>query len=135
MAIEFPDISFLAEQNPAQYMELLNAMQQIETWTEQEAAAYYVQQMAQIGAEYEVLPNALGHTYINTGTRIAGGYNSPLSSTTQSALELAQDAYDYEVLDVNGSVIYKGTMGAMKTTQGVNPAYQSTSLLSLDVGL
>lgn len=135
MAIEFPDISFLAEQNPTQYMELLNAMQQIETWTEQEAAAYYTQQMAQIGSEYEVLPNALGHTYINTGTRIAGGYNSPISSTTESALELARDAYDYEVLDVNGSVIYKGNMGVMKTTQGVNPAYQSTSLMSMDVGI
>ena len=135
MAIEFPDFSYLAEENPAQYMEILNALQHIEQKTEADMAAYYAQQMAKMGADYEVLPNPAGHVYIDTGTRIAGGYNSPISSSTQNALELAHDAYDYEVLDVNGSSIYKSNMGSMKTTSQGNPAYQSTSILSMDVGI
>lgn len=133
MAFLFEDFSYLAEQNPAQYYELLNAMKQIETKLEMEAQ--FAQNMAKY-ADYEILPNAAGHTFINTGTRIAGEYVGPVSSSTETALELATEAYDYEVLGADGQVLYRANMGGLKTagTGGAPDVYETTPLLSMDLG-
>lgn len=132
MSILYPDISWLAEENPAQYYELMNAFQQMNTQLELEVK--FAESMAKY-ADYEVIPNvAQGHTFINAGTRLAGEYMGPVSSSTETALELATDAFDYEVLDVNGQILYRGNMGALKTA-GSGAAYQSTSLLAMDVGV
>lgn len=131
MALMFEQFEFLAEQNPAQYMELMNALQQ--TYTKLEMEAAFAENMAKY-AEYEVIPNAAGHTFINTGTRIAGEYLGPVSSSTETALELATEAYDYEVLGADGQILYRANMGAMKDAAATKP-YQSASLLSLDVGV
>lgn len=139
MAILFEGFEYLAEENPAQYAELLNAFQQISSKIELEAQyaenlAKYSDYLSQY-ADYQVLPNGqVGHTFINTGTRIAGEYLGPVSSSTETALELATEAYDYEVIGANGQILYRSNMGAMETAVGSN-SYQATSLLSLDVGV
>lgn len=132
MALTFGDFSALAEQNPAQYMELMNALQQ--TYSRMELEAQFAENMAKYYDYAEVIPNEVGHTFIDTGTRIAGEYMGPVSSSTETALELATEAYDYEVLSAEGQVLYRANMGAMET--GVETGvYQSASLLSLDVGV
>lgn len=133
MAILIPDFS-LEGLNEAQALEVLNALQHIyDTQADLEAAA---NQGIQQFAEYDVWTTQQGHTFINTGTRLAGEYMGPTVSSTETALELAQDAYDASVLDAQGNVIYKynAAQGAMGGAGGAAGA-QATSLLALDVGM
>lgn len=133
MALMFEQFEYLAEQNPAQYMEIVNALQQ--TYSRIELEQAFAENMAKYYyAEPISSPYAAGHTFINTGTRIAGEYLGPVSSSTETALELATEAYDYEVIGANGQVLYRANMGALKTVSETQP-YQATSLLSLDVGV
>lgn len=132
MSFELSQFDYLAEENPAQYLELMNALQQTYSRIELEEA---FSKNINNYADYDVLfGTPQGHTFINTGTRIAGAYEGPLASSTETALELAQDAYDYEILSSQGDVIYRANMGAMKDASAAKP-YQSASLLSLDLGV
>lgn len=134
MALTLGDFSALAEQNPAQYTELMNALQQ--TYDRIELEAKFAENIEKYYTEVEILPDpyAAGHTFIDTGTRLAGPYMGPVSSSTETALELATEAYDYEVIGADGQILYRANMGAMKDSAAAKP-YQSASLLSLDVGV
>lgn len=133
MAVLIPDFS-LEGLNEAQALEVLNALQHIyDTQAELEVVA---NQGIQQFADYEVWTTEQGHTFINTGTRLAGEYTGPTVSSTETALEIAQDAYDAAVLDAQGNVLYRynSAQGAMGGVGGAAGA-QATSLLSLDVGM
>lgn len=133
MAVLIPDFS-LEGLNEAQTLEVLNALQHIYN-TQGDLDAAINQGMQQF-ADYDVWSTPQGHTFINTGTRLAGEYTGPTVSSTETALELAQDAYDASVLDAQGNVIYKynTAQGAMGASGGAAGG-QAASLLSLDVGM
>lgn len=134
MAIYIPDFA-LEGLNEAQTLEVLNALQHI--YNTQSDLQGAINQSVEQFADYEILSTPQGHTFINTGTRLMGEYTGPAVSTTETALEIAHDAYDASVLDAQGNVLYRYTtaQGAMGAEAGATSAAQATSLLSLDIGL
>lgn len=137
MAIHIPEY-FFEEMTDAQANEMFGVLKSLERLFTKEEAELLIQQTTDKFVDYEILETQAGHTFINTGTRIAGEYIGPAASTTETALELAQDAYDAAVLDAKGNVIYKystgqGAMGV--EVAGGTTKYQATSLMSLDLGM
>lgn len=134
MAIYIPDFA-LEGLNEAQTLEVLNALQHI--YNTQSDLQGAINQSVEQFADYEIFSTPQGHTFINTGTRLMGEYTGPTVSTTETALEIAHDAYDASVLDAQGNVLYRYTtaQGAMGAEAGATSAAQATSLLSLDLGL
>ena len=139
MAIFIPDYAFEG-MTEAQAQEILGVLGSLEELLTKEETELLFQQTAQkfAEAEYEVLSDPIGHVYLDTGTKLAGEYIGPAASTTETALEIAQEAYDAAVLDKNGSVIYRYSTG--QGAMGVNAAgqatkYQTTALMSLDLGM
>lgn len=139
MAIFIPD--FATENlTPEQLAEVLGVFKSLENLlAEQEAQALYQETAAKFAeAEIEILPDPVGHVYLNTGTKLAGEYINPTISATQTAAEVAEEVYDAAVLDKYGNVIYKystgqGAMGVHEAGQATK--YQATSLMSLDLGM
>ena len=139
MAIFIPD--FATENlTPEQLAEVLGVFKSLENLlTEQEAQALYQETAAKFAeAEIEILPDPIGHVYLDTGTKLAGEYINPTISATQTAAEVAEEVYDAAVLDKYGNVIYKystgqGAMGVHEAGQATK--YQATSLMSLDLGM
>lgn len=139
MAIFVPDYTFDG-MTAEQAQEILGVLGSLEQLLTKEETELLFQQTAQKFAEadIEILPDPIGHVYLDTGTKLAGEYIGPAASTTETALDIAQEAYDAAVLDKNGSVIYRystgqGAMGV--ETAGQATKYQTTSLMSLDLGM
>lgn len=139
MAIFIPDYAFegMTEAQAQEILGVLGSLEQL--FTKQEAELMFQQTAQQFAeAEIEILPDPIGHIYLDTGTKLAGEYINPTISATQTAAEVAEEVYDAAVLDKYGNVIYKYStgQGAMAVeTAGQATKYQATALLSLDLGM
>ncbi len=139
MAIFVPDYA-LEGMTEAQAQEILGVLGSLEQLLTKEETELLFQKTAQnfAEAEIEILPDPIGHVYLDTGTKLAGQYIPPAASTTETALSIAEEAYDSAALDRYGNVIYRynsgqGAMGVHEAGQATK--YQATSLMSLDLGM
>lgn len=139
MPIFVPDYAFDG-MTEAQAQEILGVLGSLEELLTKEETELLFQQTSQkfAEAEIEILPDPIGHVYLDTGTKLAGQYIPPAASTTETALSIAEEAYDSAVLDRYGNVIYRyntgqGAMGVHEAGQATK--YQATSLMSLDLGM
>ena len=142
MPIFVPDYTFDG-MTAEQAQEILGVLGSLEQLLTKEETELLFQQTAQkfAEAEIEILSDPIGHVYLDTGTKLAGEYIPPVASTTKTAIEMAEEAwegYNTAVLDKYGNVIYRynsgqGAMGV--ETAGQATKYQTTALMSLDLGM
>ena len=142
MPIFIPDYS-LDGMTAEQAQEILGVLGSLEQLLTKEETELLFQQTAQKFAEadIDILSDPIGHVYLDTGTKLAGEYIPPVASTTKTAIEMAEEAwegYNTAVLDKYGNVIYRynsgqGAMGVQAAGQATK--YQTTALMSLDLGM